>query len=105
MPMMNSPSYHGYDVINYYAPEPDYGTMQEFDEFIAAAHQRGIKVIIDLVMNHSSNQNPWFTQSANNQNGYRDWYVWSDTHPGFTGPWGQNVWHLRNGDYYYGLFF
>lgn len=104
MPMMKSPSYHGYDVEDYYAMEPDYGTMADFDEFLSAAHARGIKVIIDLVMNHSSSQHPWFTQSANNQNGYRDWYVWADDNPGTIGPWGQGVWHPRNGDYYYGLF-
>lgn len=104
MPMMKSPSYHGYDVADYYATEPDYGTMQDFQNFLAAAHQRGIKVIIDLVMNHSSSQNTWFTQSANNTGGYRDWYIWSHTDPGTIGPWGQTVWHPKGGDYYYGLF-
>jgi alpha-amylase len=104
MPMMKSPSYHGYDAADYYATEPDFGTMQDFEEFLEAAHARGIKVIIDLVMNHSSNQHPWFIQSANDQNGYRDWYVWSDTNPGNPGPWGQTIWHPGNGGYYYGLF-
>jgi alpha-amylase len=104
MPMMESPSYHGYDVTDYYGTEPDYGTMEEFEAFLEAAHDRGIKVIIDFVMNHSSSQHPWFTQSANNQNGYRDWYVWSDNNPGYQGPWGQTVWHNWGGDYYYGLF-
>jgi len=104
MPMMASPSVHGYDVTNYYATEPDYGSMQDFEELLDACHDRGIKVIIDFVMNHCSNQNPWFTQAANNQNGYRDWFRWSDNHPGYNGPWGQNVWHGLNGEYYYGLF-
>lgn len=104
MPMMQSPSYHGYDVADYYATEPDFGTMQDFEAFLAAAHARGIKVIIDLVMNHSSSQHPWFTKSANKQEGYRDWYVWSDNNPGNLGPWGQTVWYPKNGDYYYGLF-
>ena len=105
MPMMTSPSYHGYDVIDYYTTEPDYGSMADFEQFITAAHERGIKVIIDLVMNHSSNQNPWFIKSAASQEGFRNWYIWADNNPGFLGPWGQNVWHQRNGDYYYGLFF
>ncbi|RNI28954.1 alpha-amylase family glycosyl hydrolase [Rufibacter latericius] len=106
MPMMESPSYHGYDVTNYYATEPDYGTMAEFEAFLDAAHARGIKVIIDFVMNHSSDQHPWFTQSSSNTtNTYRNWYIWSDTHPGFTGPVGQNVWHQKNGKYYYGIFY
>ena len=104
MPMMKSPSYHGYDATDYYATEPDYGTMADFEELLAEAHARGIKVIIDFVMNHTSDQHPWFIQSANNQNGYRDWYVWSQNNPGFTGPWGQTVWHYKNGAYYYGLF-
>lgn len=104
MPMMQSPSYHGYDVTNYYATEPDYGTMADFQELLDSAHKRGIKVIIDLVINHSSSQHPWFTQSVNSQNGYRDWYIWSPRNPGYTGPWGQQVWHQRNGQFYYGLF-
>ncbi len=104
MPMMESPSYHGYDVTDYYATEPDYGTMEDFEALLEAAHDRGIKIIIDFVMNHTSNQHPWFQQSANSLGGYRDWYVWSDSNPGFIGPWGQTVWHPRNGDYYYGLF-
>ena len=104
MPMMKSPSYHGYDATDYYSTEPDYGTMADFEELLSEAHQRGIKVIVDFVMNHTSDQHPWFIQSANNQNGYRNWYVWSATNPGFNGPWGQTVWHYKNGAYYYGLF-
>jgi len=98
MPMMESPSYHGYDVTNYKAVEPDYGTMAGFETFLAAAHARGIKVIIDLVLNHTSSQHPWFQQSAASaSSSYRDWYRWSATSPG-TG------WYLRNGSYYYGYF-
>ncbi len=104
MPMMESPSYHGYDVTDYYHTEPDYGSMADFEEFLDEAHARGIKVIIDLVLNYSSNQHPWFTQSANTSNNFRDWYVWSDNYPGFSGPWGQPVWHGNGGDFYYGLF-
>jgi glycosidase len=104
MPTMPSPSYHGYDVTDYYGIESDYGTMADFQEFLDEAHERGIKVILDYVMNHSSSQHPWFNQSQSNQNGFRDWYVWSDTNPGFDGPWGQNVWHGSGGDWYYGLF-
>lgn len=104
MPMMESPSYHGYDVTNYKATEPDYGTMAEFEAFLAAAHARGIKVIIDLVLNHTSSQHPWFMQSASNAtNSYRDWYRWSGTFPG-AGPGGSTVWHPLNGGYYYGSF-
>ena len=76
MPIMESPSYHGYDVTDYYNIEPDYGSMGDFEEFLDEAHSRGIKVIIDLVLNHTSSQHPWFKQSANNSNDFRDWYVW-----------------------------
>ncbi len=105
MPTMPSPSYHGYDVTDYYGVEPDYGSMEDFEEFLDAAHERGIKVILDLVMNHSSDQHPWFIQSLNKQGDYRNWYIWSDTNPGVSGPWGQAVWHSRAGDYFYGLFY
>lgn len=104
MPMMTSPSYHGYDVTNYYATEPDYGTMEDFEQLLDEAHARGIKVIIDFVMNHTSNQHSWFVQSTLDQNDYRNWYIWSDNNPGWNGPWGQEVWHNNGGDYYYGLF-
>jgi len=105
MPMMASPSYHGYDVTNYKATEPDYGTMAQFEAFLAAAHARGIKVIIDLVLNHTSSQHPWFTSAASSPTSFfRDYYIWSPTNPGFNGPWGQTIWHPRNGSFYYGIF-
>jgi len=105
MPVMESPSYHGYDVTDYRSIERDYGNNNDFKTLIAAAHARGIKVIIDYVMNHSSEEHPWFMQSASNTtNPYRDWYRWSPTNPGGAGPWGQTVWHSRNSAFYYGLF-
>lgn len=60
MPISPSPSYHKYDVTDYKDIDPQYGTMEDFDAFIAACHDRGIRVIIDLVMNHSSSEHPWF---------------------------------------------
>ena len=109
MPINESPTYHGYDVIDYRSINPDYGTMDDFKEFLDAAHERGIKVIIDFVMNHSSTEHPWFQKSALGDPEYRDYYRWSDTHPGYNGPWGQPVWHNSHGgqsfdEYYYGLF-
>ncbi|MEX0720707.1 MAG: alpha-amylase family glycosyl hydrolase [Balneolaceae bacterium] len=109
MPINDSPSYHGYDVIDYRSINPDYGTMADFKEFLNAAHERGIKVIIDYVMNHTSTEHPWFQKSAAGEEEFRDFYRWSDSHPGYNGPWGQQVWHNQhNGqnfdDYYYGLF-
>ncbi len=104
MPVNASPSYHGYDVTDYRAIEPDYGTLADFQAFLAAAHARGIRVIMDFVMNHCSNQNPWFVSSRANAAGWRDWFRWSATNPGGTGPWGQSVWWRSNSAYFYGLF-
>jgi len=104
MPIHPSPSYHGYDVTDYRAIHPDYGTMEDFKNFLAAAHERGIRVIIDYVMNHSSTEHPWFQASADGNPFYRDFYRWENSNPGYNGPWGQQVWHQRNQEYYYGLF-
>jgi len=60
MPIMRSPSYHKYDVIDYYSIDPRYGVMEDFDELLAECEKRGIRLIIDLVLNHTSSQNQWF---------------------------------------------
>lgn len=65
MPIMPSPSYHKYDVINYMDIDPSYGTMSDFDEFISEAHNRNIDVYIDFVMNHTSTEHPWFVDACN----------------------------------------
>lgn len=105
MPIMESPSYHGYDVVDYYTVEQDYGTNEDFRTLIAEAHARGIRVIVDMVLNHTSSSHPWFINaSAGPEAEYRDWYVWSNENPGYVGPWGQKVWHRRGGAYYYGIF-
>lgn len=64
MPIMPSPSYHKYDVTDYMAIDPQYGTMEDFKAFLEAAHQRGIDVIIDFVMNHTSSDHPWFQEAS-----------------------------------------
>lgn len=104
MPIHPSPSYHGYDVTDYLGVHPDYGTMDDFKELLAKAHERGIKIIIDYVMNHSSSQHRWFQQALSGNQSYRDFYRWSATRPSYTGPWGQQVWHARNGSFNYGVF-
>jgi len=106
MPINPSPSYHGYDVTDYKAVNPDYGNMADFQNFLTEAHNRGIKVIIDLVLNHSSSQHPWFIAARNGDPNYRDYYRWENSHPSYNGPWGQNVWHQNyvDGKYYYGVF-
>ncbi|MBL7182988.1 MAG: alpha-amylase [Anaerolineae bacterium] len=105
MPIAQSPSYHGYDVVDYYTVEEDYGANEDFHTLIAEAHARGIRVIVDLVLNHTSSAHPWFVDaSAGPEAEYRDWYVWSEEHPGYMGPWRQKVWHRHGEAYYYGIF-
>ena len=82
MPVFTSNSYHGYDVIDYRSIDPDYGTLEDFKTLVDAAHQRGMRVILDLVINHTSSQNPWFLSSQDPASPYRDWYSWSDEDPG-----------------------
>ncbi len=101
MPTFPSPSYHGYDVTDYRGVNPQYGTLQDMDALLAAAHRRGIKVILDMVLNHSSSQHPWFQDSQASANGKRDWYVWSATNPGWTG---RTYWYSANGAWYYAYF-
>jgi alpha-amylase len=104
MPIHPSPSYHGYDVINYFAVNMDYGTQDDFKLMLDEAHRRGMRVIIDLVVNHTSNQNPVFIEANNNpQSPYRNWYIWSDTDPGTSGLNGP-AWHAGKFGYYYGIF-
>ncbi len=104
MPIMESPSYHGYDVVNYYSVDQEYGTNEDFQRLMNEAHKRGIRIIVDLVLNHTSSQHPWFLESKNVNSPYRDWYIWSDYKPTYAGPWGQDVWHGAGSSYYYGVF-
>ena len=105
MPIHESGSYHGYDVIDYRSVKELYGGMDDFKEFLDEAHKRGIKVIIDWVINHNSSQSEWFKNAQTGPNAeFRNFYRWSNNDPGYGGPWGQQVWHRKNGDYFYGLF-
>ncbi len=107
MPVFPSPSYHGYDVADYEHVNPEYGTDSDFDRFLSEAHRRGIRVILDLVLNHTSDKHPWFRESAAGRTSpRRDWYVWSPEDPGWGQPWNPlgASWHPRGGAFYYGLF-
>ncbi len=78
MPISPSPSYHKYDVTNYYGVHPDYGTMDDFKNFVSEAHKRNIKVVMDFVVNHSSSEHPWFLDAkSSKESKYRDYYVWA----------------------------
>ena len=81
MPFFPSPLRDdGYDIADYYSVHPSYGTLEDFQKVLHAAHERGIRVIIEMVLNHTSDQHPWFHEARSSQdNPRRDWYVWSDT--------------------------
>lgn len=106
MPIFPSPSYHGYDVTDYMNVNPDYGTLDDLKQLLQAAHQRGIRIILDMPLNHTSTANAWFQQSLDPNSPYRNWYIWSDSDPGYLGPWGEKVWHPSPSGkgYYYGVF-
>jgi alpha-amylase len=104
MPIHPSPSIHGYDVTNYEDINPDYGSLDDFKQFLSEAHKRGIHVIMDFVINHSSIQHPWFVAAANGDPKYRDYYVWSKDKLDYLGPWGEQVWYSKGDSYYYAVF-
>lgn len=103
MPIFTSGSYHGYDVIDYEQIDPNYGDLVDFSAFIGAAHQRGLKVILDLVINHTSVDHPWFRDALAGGT-HRDWYVWRDSDPGWPGVAGGSPWHQSPAGWYYGAF-
>lgn len=105
MPIFPSPSYHGYDVTDYYSINPQYGTLDDFKRLLAEAHKRGIRVIIDLPLNHTSSQHPWFLDAnSGTQSKYRNWYVWSDTDLGYLNPSNGPAWNQGKTGFYYSAF-
>ena len=107
LPIFPSPSYHGYDVDDYYDVNPDYGTMADFENLLSECKKRGISVIIDMTCNHSSTYNEWFKASRNVDDPHRTWYHWitKDT-PGYNfgaKMWGHDLWNadFQFKDYYY----
>ena len=106
MPVAASPSYHGYDVSDYYRVEPAYGTNDDFTRLVAEAHRRGIRVLVDMVLNHSSSRHPYFQAALRDTaSPYRSWYRFSPRPLGL-GPWGQEAWRRSpvRDEYYYGAF-
>jgi len=87
MPFFPSPLRDdGYDIADYRSVHPSYGTLDDFKHFLAIAHERGIRVIMEMVLNHTSDQHPWFQESRSSRdNPRRDWYVWSDTDTRYRG--------------------
>lgn len=108
MPIYPSPTYHKYDTTDYYSIDPEYGDMDDFRYLIEEAEKRGIKVILDFVVNHTSIQHPWFKEAMNPDSKYRDYYIWADedTNLDRKGPWGQQMWHqAESGDHYMAHFY
>src|SRR5262249_6298103 len=75
----------GYDIADYLSIHPDYGTLPDFEEFVQEAHRRDLRVITELVMNHTSDQHPWFQEARQRDSARHDWYVWSDTDQRYLG--------------------
>ena len=99
----------GYDVSAYRQVDPLFGALEDFDRLVAAAHQRGLRIIIDQVLNHTSDQHAWFQESrGSRQNSKADWYVWAEPKPDGTPPnnwlsiFGGSAWQWepRRGQYY-----
>ncbi|MFN7104274.1 MAG: alpha-amylase family glycosyl hydrolase, partial [Pseudorhizobium sp.] len=115
MPFQPSPGKDdGYDVSDYYNVDPRFGTLGDFVDFTHGCKQRGIRVLIDLVVNHTSDQHPWFQSARSDPNSpYRDWYIWSkkkpaDAHEGVIFPGVQESTWTRDekaGEYYFHRFY
>ncbi|MCM1089129.1 MAG: alpha-amylase family glycosyl hydrolase [Muribaculaceae bacterium] len=100
MPMFESSTYHGYDVVDYYNVEQDYGTMEDFQELVDVCHENDIRIILDFVVNHTSSYNEWFRDALSNpESEYRDYYLIQDTEPEDASMWWQDE---ETGMYYYG---
>ena len=105
-PFLTSPKVdNGYDIANYYEVDPTYGNKADFDRFLNEAHQRGIKVIIDMVFNHTSTDSKWFQESRKSKdNPYRDYYIWKDEPNNWESFFGGTAWEkdtLTNQYYYH----
>ncbi|WP_371974260.1 alpha,alpha-phosphotrehalase [Lelliottia nimipressuralis] len=102
---------NGYDVANYTAIDPAYGTLDDFDELVKQAHARGIRLVLDMVLNHTSTQHAWFRESLNKESPYREFYIWRDGTPdalpnNWRSKFGGNAWrwHAESEQYYLHLF-
>lgn len=103
-PIHPSPTYHKYDVTDYYAIDRTFGTMRDFENLIAEADSRNLRVLMDLVINHTSSQHPWFINaSIGPAASYRDFYVWNTLEDRTKFP-DKTGWYLKNGVYYFASF-
>ena len=111
-PMYKSPQNdNGYDISDYYDIDPNYGTMADFEEMLSEAHKRGLKIVMDIVVNHSSTENEWFKKSEAGDTEYKDFYIWKDAVDGkeptnWQSKFGGNAWQYseKREQYYLHLF-
>ncbi|WP_425433681.1 alpha,alpha-phosphotrehalase [Natribacillus halophilus] len=107
-PIYTSPQNdHGYDIADYYSIHSDYGTMEDFEHLLSETHRRGMKLIMDLVVNHTSTAHAWFQDAQTSKDTrYRDFYIWKDTPNNWQSKFGGNAWEYNeaSGDYYLHLF-
>lgn len=112
-PVYRSPMIdNGYDISDYYSINPEFGTMEEFDELLRQAHQRGIRIIMDIVVNHTSTEHQWFQSALGDKNSpFRDYYIWhkpvdGDVPNNWQSKFGGSAWELdaQTGEYYLHLF-
>jgi len=108
-PIQPSPSYHGYDVTDYYGINPQFGTVDDYKSLLAAAHKHGMKVLMDLVVNHTSAEHPWFAEATEGKNSARrNWYTWAEDRELSTSAMsatGGEAWHAaKDGTHYLGTF-
>ncbi|MED7627126.1 alpha-amylase family glycosyl hydrolase, partial [Lacticaseibacillus paracasei] len=113
-PMYASPNDdNGYDISDYHAIMKEFGTMEDFDELLDKVHQKGMKLILDLVVNHTSDEHPWFIESRSSKNSpKRDWYYWADPKDDGSKPnnwesiFNGSTWEFdeNTGQYYFHLF-
>ncbi|MEC9484501.1 MAG: alpha-amylase family glycosyl hydrolase [Candidatus Izemoplasma sp.] len=103
-PIHPSNTYHKYDVIDYYAIDDRLGTLDDYETLLEEAETRGIKVLMDFVVNHTADDHPWFINSrSSKESDYRDWYIWNDLSDKAAYP-SQDGWYFDNGEYYYASF-
>src|SRR5574340_548545 len=98
----------GYDISDYTQVDPRFGTLEDFDALVESAHRHDIRVVLDLVLNHTSDRHAWFEQSRSSRDNPRsDWYIWSDSVPNtWQSVFGGRAWTLDplRGEYYYHMF-
>ncbi|QTA38822.1 alpha-amylase [Thermosipho ferrireducens] len=107
MPHFKSPSYHGYDIIDFFDTNSTYGNIDDMKAMIKTLKEHGIKVIIDLPLNHVSSRHPWFKEALNGSQKYKDFFLWGNEKINLyeKRPWdNEPLWHNMKGKWYYGVF-